>query len=95
VLKGEDKEAAIEKKTEALAQASAAIAQRAYAAAASAGGAQPGAAGAAGAQPKGAADAKEEVSSRAAEFEEVNDKDKGRKAPQGPGGAGLSVCGSG
>ncbi|HUL46404.1 MAG TPA: molecular chaperone DnaK [Steroidobacteraceae bacterium] len=77
VLKGDDR-GAIEKKTEALAQASAAIAQRAYA------GQQGGAAGpeaAAGAAGAGAAGGgggagKDDVVD--AEFEEV--KDKGRKA---------------
>ena len=75
-LKGDD-QAVIEKKTEALAQASAGIAQKAYAAqpgetgaaAAGAAGAEAGAAG-------GAAGGKENVVD--AEFEEV--KDKGRKA---------------
>ncbi|HEX9139862.1 MAG TPA: molecular chaperone DnaK [Steroidobacteraceae bacterium] len=76
VLKGEDV-AAISKKAEALSQAAAAIAQQAYSAdAAAAGGAQPGATGASGAG--GAADAKDNVVD--AEFEEVSDKDKGRKA---------------
>ena len=76
-LKGDD-QAVIEKKTEALAQASAGIAQKAYAAqpgeagaaAAGAAGAEPGAAGG------GATGGKENVVD--AEFEEV--KDKGRKA---------------
>ncbi|MGC8517823.1 MAG: molecular chaperone DnaK [Steroidobacteraceae bacterium] len=72
-LKGDDR-AVIEKKTEALAQASAGIAQKAYAGEAAAGaataGAEPGAAG------EGAAGGKENVVD--AEFEEV--KDKGRKA---------------
>jgi molecular chaperone DnaK len=74
-LKGEDK-AVIEKKTEALAQASAAVAQRAYAdtqgspgAGDAAGGAAPGE----GAGPKGPA-AHEDVVD--AEFEEVKDKDR-------------------
>jgi molecular chaperone DnaK len=75
VLKGEDV-AAISKKAEALSQAAAAIAQQAADAATAAGGAQPGAAGAGGAA--GAADAKDNVVD--AEFEEVSDKDKGRKA---------------
>jgi molecular chaperone DnaK len=72
-LKGDDR-AVIEKKTEALAQASAGIAQKAYAGEAAASGAtagaEPGAAG------EGAAGGKENVVD--AEFEEV--KDKGRKA---------------
>ena len=68
-LKGDDK-AVIEKKTEALAQASGSIAQKAYAEA-GAGGADAGAAGAsAGAQ--GAAPGKDDVVD--AEFEEVKDK---------------------
>ncbi len=79
VLKSDDKEA-IEKKTEALAQASAAIAQRAYAA-----NQPPGDAGA-GAPPPGAdsgaassgAGAKTEENVVDAEFEEV--RDKGRRA---------------
>jgi molecular chaperone DnaK len=78
VLKSDDKEA-IEKKTEALAQASAAIAQRAYAA-----NQPPGSAGA-GAPPPGAdagasagAGAKSEENVVDAEFEEV--RDKGRRA---------------
>ncbi len=75
-LKGDDREV-IEKKTEALAQASAGIAQKAYAGSAG----EAGPAGSAGAEP-GAAGAgaggggKEDVVD--AEFEEV--KDKGRKA---------------
>jgi molecular chaperone DnaK len=83
VLKSDDKEA-IEKKTEALAQASAAIAQRAYAAnpppgAGGAPGGEPGSAGSgpnadAAAAPGGTAD--ENVVD--AEFEEV--RDKGRRA---------------
>ena len=76
VLKSDDKEA-IEKKTEALAQASAAIAQRAYAA-----NQPPGADG--GAPPPGAeagaassgAGAKPEENVVDAEFEEVRDKDR-------------------
>jgi len=68
VLKGDDKEI-IEKKAEALAQASASIAQQAYAA--QQGEAQGGAAGA-GAGPAGGQD---DVLD--AEFEEVNNKDKG------------------
>jgi molecular chaperone DnaK len=72
-LKGEDK-AVIEKKTEALAQASAAVAQRAYAdtqgsaGAAGAGGAAPGDGAAQG--PPGREDVVD------AEFEEVKDKDR-------------------
>jgi molecular chaperone DnaK len=75
VLKGDDRNA-IEKKTEALAQASSAIAQRAYAE--QQGGAGPeAAAGAAGAQPgEGGGAKRDDVVD--AEFEEV--KDKGRKA---------------
>src|SRR6202790_5305260 len=81
-LKGDDK-GVIEKKTEALAQASASIAQRAQAAEqggaagpeASAGPAG-GAGGSAGAQPGGAGG--EDVVD--AEFEEVKDKGQGRKA---------------
>ncbi len=72
-LKSDD-QAVIEKKTEALAQASAGLAQKAYAAqsgeAAAAAGGEP------GAPAGGAADGKENVVD--AEFEEV--KDKGRKA---------------
>ncbi|MGA2564182.1 MAG: Hsp70 family protein, partial [Steroidobacteraceae bacterium] len=78
VLKSDDKEA-IEKKTEALAQASAAIAQRAYAAN------QPPGSADAGAPPPGAdagasagAGAKSEENVVDAEFEEV--RDKGRRA---------------
>ena len=76
-LKAEDK-AVIEKKTEALAQASAAVAQRAYADtqagsdAAGAGGAAGGAAPGEGA-PKGPAGREDVVD---AEFEEVKDKDR-------------------
>jgi molecular chaperone DnaK len=74
VLKGDD-QGVIEKKTEALAQASASIAQRAsQAEQAAAGGAEAGA-GAAGAQPGSGPKGEEVVD---AEFEEV--KDKGRKA---------------
>jgi molecular chaperone DnaK len=74
-LKGEDK-AAIDKKAEVLAQASAAIAQRAQAAEAGAagGGAEPGAAG--GGPAGGQGGPREDVVD--AEFEEV--KDKGRQA---------------
>jgi molecular chaperone DnaK len=73
-LKGDDRNV-IEKKAEALAQASSAIAQRAQAAEAA--GAAGGAAGAAGAQDGGGGGAgREDVVD--AEFEEV--KDKGRKA---------------
>ncbi|HEV2230056.1 MAG TPA: molecular chaperone DnaK [Steroidobacteraceae bacterium] len=78
VLKGDDRNA-IEKKTEALAQASSAIAQRAYAAQQGAGGpeaAAAGAAGGAGAQAGGGGAGRDDVVD--AEFEEV--KDKGRKA---------------
>jgi len=74
-LKGEDK-AVIEKKTEALAQASAAVAQRAYAdtqGGAGAGGPAGGAAPDEGAQAKGAAGREDVVD---AEFEEVKDKDR-------------------
>ena len=75
VLKGDDR-GAIEKKTEALAQASSAIAQRAYAEQGGAAGG-PEAAGAAGASATGGGGAaKDDVVD--AEFEEV--KDKGRKA---------------
>ena len=74
-LKSDDK-GVIEKKTEALAQASASIAQRAYAAqqgaAGDAGAAGAGASGAAGAQ--GGAAGKDDVVD--AEFEEVKDKDR-------------------
>jgi molecular chaperone DnaK len=73
-LKGDDK-GVIEKKTEALAQASAAIAQRAYASdpsAAGAAGPAGGGAGAAGAQ--GGAAGRDDVVD--AEFEEVKDKDR-------------------
>jgi molecular chaperone DnaK len=75
VLKGDDRNA-IEKKTEALAQASSAIAQRAYA---EQQGGAPGpeaAAGAAGAHPGEGGAKRDDVVD--AEFEEV--KDKGRKA---------------
>jgi len=82
VLKSDDKEA-IDKKTEALAQASAAIAQRAYASGQAAGG-EAGGSGA-GAGPGGQAGAgasgggaKPEENVVDAEFEEV--RDKGRKA---------------
>jgi molecular chaperone DnaK len=75
-LKGDDK-AVIEKKTEALAQASAAVAQRAYAdAQGSAGAGGPAGGGAApgeGAGPKGPAGGEDVVD---AEFEEVKDKDR-------------------
>jgi molecular chaperone DnaK len=74
-LKSDDKNA-IEKKTEALAQASAPIAQKAYASEAG-GGAGPGAsagpAGAPGAQGQGAPGRDDVVD---AEFEEVKDKDR-------------------
>ncbi|HEY0767842.1 MAG TPA: molecular chaperone DnaK [Steroidobacteraceae bacterium] len=81
VLKGDDRNV-IEKKTEALAQASAGIAQRAYAAeGGGAGASDAGAAGSAGAPGSGGASGgggagREDVVD--AEFEEV--KDKGRKA---------------
>ncbi len=80
-LKGDDRDV-IEKKTEALAQASASIAQKAYAGQAGQAGqagaeGAPGAAGGeAGASSAGAAGGKDDVVD--AEFEEV--KDKGRKA---------------
>ncbi len=86
VLKSDDKDA-IEKKTEALAHASAAIAQRAYAAnpppGAGGGGAGPGAAGSSGDQgsaggASAGAGAKQEENVVDAEFEEV--RDKGRRA---------------
>ncbi len=73
-LKGDDREV-IEKKTEALAQASSGIAQKAYAGAAGAAGAA-GPGPEAGASTGGPGGGKEEVVD--AEFEEV--KDKGRKA---------------
>jgi molecular chaperone DnaK len=86
VLKSDDKEA-IEKKTEALGQASASIAQRAYAASqppGGGGGAGPGGPsghadgeGAAGASSSGAG-AKPQENVVDAEFEEV--RDKGRRA---------------
>ncbi len=69
VLKGDDK-AAIEKKTEALAQASAQIAQQAYAQS----GATPDAEGAAGAQSGPTSSKNDDVVD--AEFEEVKDKKK-------------------
>jgi molecular chaperone DnaK len=76
-LKSDDK-AVIEKKTDALAQASAAIAQRAYASEAA--GAGPGAAGAAGAGGPSGAGAQGGAAGRDdvvdAEFEEVKDKDR-------------------
>src|SRR3984893_14396139 len=75
-LKSDDK-AVIEKKTDALAQASAAIAQRAYASEQGAG-AGPGAGGAgggqAGAGAQGGAAGRDDVVD--AEFEEVKDKDR-------------------
>ena len=79
-LKGDDR-TVIEKKTEALAQASASIAQRAYAAEQGAGaggdgGAAEGSGGAAGGGAGGGGAGREDVVD--AEFEEV--KDKGRKA---------------
>ncbi len=77
-LKGDDKNV-IEKKTEALAQASASIAQRAYAAEqAAAGGADAAAAGAGAGAAAGAGGAPGRDDVVDAEFEEV--KDKGRKA---------------
>jgi molecular chaperone DnaK len=78
-LKTDDKNV-IEKKTEALAQASAGVAQKAYAgspegaAAAGAGGGPAGGAGAAGAGASGANAGREDVVD--AEFEEVKDKDR-------------------
>jgi molecular chaperone DnaK len=76
-LKSDDK-GVIEKKTEALAQASSSIAQKAYAASQGGAGAEgpggpagPGAAGAAGAQPGAGRDDVVD-----AEFEEVKDKDR-------------------
>jgi len=82
VLKSDDKEN-IEKKTEALGQASAAIAQRAYAETQSAGGAGPQAgpeasAGASGSAGTAGGQAKAEENVVDAEFEEV--RDKGRRA---------------
>jgi molecular chaperone DnaK len=77
-LKGDDR-GIIDKKAEALAQASASIAQRAQAAGGEGGAAGAGAAGGAGASgaaPGGGAAGREDVVD--AEFEEV--KDKGRKA---------------
>jgi molecular chaperone DnaK len=80
-LKSDDKEL-IEKKTEALGQASASIAQRAYAATAEAGGA--GAGGGAGAQGQAGPGAEGAAGSQGkpeenvvdAEFEEVRDKNR-------------------
>jgi molecular chaperone DnaK len=73
-LKSDDK-GVIEKKTEALAQASSSIAQRAYAASQGAGGdAGPGAGGEAGAAGAGAAGGKGKDDVVDAEFEEVKDK---------------------
>src|SRR3954465_6442653 len=75
-LKGDDKNV-IEKKTDALAQASAAIAQRAYASeqgAPGAGAGGPDAAGATGAGAQGSAAGRDDVVD--AEFEEVKDKDR-------------------
>jgi molecular chaperone DnaK len=74
-LKGEDKDV-IARKTEALTQASAAIAQRAYAQTQGAAGAdsQPGGAAGAGAAGAGTAGPKDNVVD--AEFEEVKDKDR-------------------
>jgi molecular chaperone DnaK len=77
-LKGDDRNV-IEKKSEALAQASAAIAQRAYAAeGGGAAAAEAGSAGAAGAQDGGGSGGAGREDVVDAEFEEV--KDKGRKA---------------
>jgi molecular chaperone DnaK len=76
-LKSDDK-AVIEKKTDALAQASAAIAQRAYAseqgAGAGPGAGAAGAGGPAGAGAQGGAAGRDDVVD--AEFEEVKDKDR-------------------
>ncbi len=75
-LKGDDKDV-IARKTDALAQASAKVAQRAYAdtqGAAGAAGAQPGGAAGAGAAGAGRSGAKDDVVD--AEFEEVKDKDR-------------------
>ena len=77
-LKGDDR-GVIDKKADALAQASASIAQRAYSAGeggAAGAGAQPGAGGGAPGEGGAAGPAREDVVD--AEFEEV--KDKGRKA---------------
>jgi molecular chaperone DnaK len=72
-LKGDDKNA-IEKKSEALAQASAALAQRAYGGDASSADASPGGAGAE--QPSGAQGKSGSDDVVDAEFEEVKDKDR-------------------
>jgi molecular chaperone DnaK len=75
-LKGDDKDV-IARKTEALAQASAKIAERAYAetqGGAGGGGPQPGGAAGAGATGAGSAGPKDDVVD--AEFEEVKDKDR-------------------
>jgi molecular chaperone DnaK len=73
-LKSDDK-GVIEKKTDALAQASAAIAQRAYASEqGDAGAGGPGAAGATSAGAQGSATGRDDVVD--AEFEEVKDKDR-------------------
>ncbi len=77
-LKGEDK-SAIEKKSEALAQASASIAQRAYAGSQGAAGPDMGAAGGAESGP-GAPGAQGRDDVVDAEFEEVKGSDKDRKA---------------
>ncbi|HVP33545.1 MAG TPA: molecular chaperone DnaK [Steroidobacteraceae bacterium] len=77
VLKGDDRNA-IEKKTEALAQASSAIAQRAYAESQGGAAGPEAAAGAAGAGAAGAGSGAGKDDVVDAEFEEV--KDKGRKA---------------
>jgi molecular chaperone DnaK len=74
VLKDDDKEK-IEKKLEALMQASASIAQQAYA---QAGGAEGAAAGAGAAEAKSGESSRDDVLD--AEFEEVKDKDDDRKA---------------
>jgi molecular chaperone DnaK len=74
VLKDDDKDK-IEKKLEALMQASSSIAQQAYA---QAGGAEGAAAGAGAAEAKSGESGRDDVLD--AEFEEVKDKDDGRKA---------------
>jgi molecular chaperone DnaK len=77
VLKGDDKDV-IEKKTEALAHASASIAQRAYAETQAAGGAEAGPAGAGASEAGAAGAAPKDDNVVDAEFEEV--RDKGRRA---------------
>jgi molecular chaperone DnaK len=72
-LKSDDK-GVIEKKTDALAQASAAIAQRAYASEQQAGAGAPDAAAAGAAGAQGSAAGRDDVVD--AEFEEVKDKDR-------------------